>query len=89
MLLQPPDAGTAGEPVILIATTAAPCCGPDALQTYAWSFGDGTTSPPSSQQTVTHTWSAPGVYTVAVVLTDETGVRTFTLTQIQITPAPA
>lgn len=87
MALQPPDIAEAGEPVNLIAITSAPCCGQGASLTYQWSFGDGTRSPASDLQTTTHTWASPGVYTVAVVFTDATDVRTFALTQVQITIA--
>jgi PKD repeat protein len=85
-VVQPPTIGRAGQALSLIAITALPCCGTSASQAWRWSFGDGATSEPSSRQTVTHAWAAPGVYTVAAVFTDESGVSTFALTQIQITP---
>jgi PKD repeat protein len=43
----------------------------DALQ-YTWDFGDGTV--PQSGQNVTHTYSMPGTYAVAVYVDDLTGL---------------
>jgi len=86
-VVEPPTLGRAGQPLGLFAFISASCCGYTLAGTYRWSFGDGATSEPSSRQTVTHTWAAPGVYTVAAVVTDETGVSTFALTQIRIAAA--
>jgi hypothetical protein len=83
---QVPVIGAVGQALTLLAVTTFPCCGPGASQTWDWSFGDGTASGPNGTQTVTHAWSEPGTYVIAVVLTDETGVRTFALTQIQVAP---
>ena len=81
---QPPVAGLAGQSVSLMAVTVIPCCGPGATQTYQWFFGDGSSSDPGTQQAVSHVWNAAGLYTVTVVITDETGVSIFAATQVQI-----
>ncbi len=49
--------------------------------TYRWDFGDGTTSGPDARTTASHTYAAPGLYTVSVTVTDASGAtatRSFT-----------
>lgn len=46
-------------------------------ESWSWDFGDGTSS---NEQNPTHTFSAPGVYTVSVLITDDEG-STFTGTR--------
>lgn len=53
---------------------------------YAWSFGDGTTS--ASGPTTSHSYSAPGTYTVALTVTDANGLRSSTSHQITILGLP-
>lgn len=86
--VEPPTVGSAGQALTFMAVTTAPCCGPGASQTYQWIFGDGSGSPTSTEQTASHSYATPGVYTVAVVVTDETGVSTFSSTQVHIGAAP-
>ena len=43
------------------------------LTSYAWSFGDGATA---SGPTVTHTYAAPGAYTLLLTVTGPSGSRT-------------
>jgi PKD repeat protein len=57
------------------------------IDQYAWDFGDGMSNSPCDGDTATHVWSAPGVYTVTVVMSDGTGASIFGLTQIRIDPA--
>ncbi len=42
------------------------------VASYAWDFGDGQ-SATTSQPTVSHTYAAPGAYTVALTVTDDEG----------------
>ena len=78
----------AGEPLDLSAITVVPFGVPgEPRLTYTWRFGDRDTSPPLREQTVSHTYRAPGVYTILVVATDGTGVRSFGLTRIRVATA--
>jgi len=43
-----------------------------AVETYAWSFGDGTTS---TEPNPSHTFAAPGGYTVTLTVTGPTGIN--------------
>lgn len=56
------------------------------ISTFAWSFGDGTTS---SDENPTHVYSAVGVYTVSLTVTGPGGQDTLTLSNyIAISAAP-
>ena len=44
--------------------------------TWAWDFGDGTSRAASSVATASHTYAAPGLYTVTVTVVDASGART-------------
>ncbi|HEY3758824.1 MAG TPA: beta-propeller fold lactonase family protein [Solirubrobacteraceae bacterium] len=62
-----------GDPSSFDATASSD---PDyALASYAWEFGDGQTETTSSA-TTTHTYSAPGTYTVALTVTDAAACST-------------
>jgi gliding motility-associated-like protein len=50
--------------------------------TYAWNFGDGNTS---TETTPTHTYAAPGTYTVTLVASSTTACNTADSASIQIT----
>jgi len=84
-----PEQAVAGTQVALSATAAddfAGLAGPP-----AWDLGDGTTA---SGASVTHAWSAPGTYTVAVTATDAAGNVARAERQVVVaaqppTPAPA
>lgn len=52
-----PSTGTAGSPVAFAATATATGC--SSSPTYAWNFGDGTTS---TQQNPSHTYASAGSY---------------------------
>ena len=43
---------------------------PGYLTSYGWDFGDGTTG---SGQTISHSWSLAGNYTVTLTVTDKNG----------------
>lgn len=87
--VDPPVTGTAGQPVGFVTSGTAPCCGGGATETFEWLFGDGNRSPPSRSPHATHIYTAPGVYTIAAIVTDETGVSSFSASRIRIQPAPA
>lgn len=57
-----------------------------AVSGYAWSWGDGSTN--GSGVSASHTYGAPGTYTVTVTTMDSSGV-TSTLSRQVIIPAPA
>lgn len=44
--------------------------------TWAWDFGDGTATVASSRAAATHTYAAPGLYTVTATVIDAGGART-------------
>jgi len=59
--------GTEGAAVAMTASASDP--GADSLS-YAWDFGDGSTS---TEQNPTHTWASDGSYTVTLTVTDDDG----------------
>lgn len=60
----------------------------DDFDTVAWDFGDSQTVPASPQATTTHTYAAPGTYTVVATVTYQGETHTES-TDITITPTPA
>jgi PKD domain len=55
------------------------------LPTLAWSFGDGGTGAGAS---VSHTWAAPGTYTIGVTATDTVGHQSTQTRQVVVVPRP-
>jgi PKD repeat protein len=55
------------------------------IATYAWNFGDGTSS---SAQSPSHVYSAAGVYTVSLTVTNSAGSNTKTSTNYVTVTAP-
>jgi PKD repeat protein len=53
---------------------------------YSWSFGDGTTS--AAGPTASHSYSAPGSYTVTLTVTDSSGLQSTTSHQITVDELP-
>ena len=51
---------------------------------YQWDFGDG--SPTKTGQTVSHVYSAPGIYTTTLTVTDEDNNMDMDIAQITINP---
>ena len=67
-----PTEGFVGEPVTFSAEGST--SGSSPIQTFAWNFGDGTSSPASPNTTVTKLYDRPGTYQVTVVATDAKGL---------------
>jgi PKD repeat protein len=72
-----------GEQVSFDASSSSPALPGEALTGYAWDFGDGTTG---SGVTVTHTFTAPGPFTVQLTVTSSTGQTDTTSFLIQAFP---
>lgn len=53
---------------------------------WSWDFGDGTSS---SNQNAQHTFAAPGVYTVALTITDDSGATGNQTRMVSVTDASA
>lgn len=59
--------------------------------TYVWDFGDGTTSAPTTDTTITHTYDFPGTYNAFVTATDSCGNTSIAyaiVTATSATPTP-
>ncbi len=54
--------------------------------TYGVDFGDGTPPQESAQQEITHTFAAPGTYTLLSYVIDSSGQRSFGVSQITVGP---
>ena len=77
--------GIVGLPMMFTAAgSTANSCG--TIQSYQFDFGDGT--PAVSGQEVSHTFAAPGTYTVTITVTDCAGVTATSASQIAILPVP-
>jgi DNA-binding beta-propeller fold protein YncE len=57
--------------------------------TFTWDFGDGTQSEPSTEGTATHVYAQPGHYSIIVVASDESSVRSQSFLQAVHRPLPA
>ncbi len=66
-----PYSGTAG--VTVNVTGAASTDSDGSISTYAWSWGDGTTSPASTFAPAIHTYTTGGAYTITLTVTDDDG----------------
>lgn len=82
-----PYRGLAGQPITL---TGAANDVPADMLTYAWDLTyDGTTFQPDLLgQTVSHTWTAGGLYDVALRVTDDDGGAGLAITYVDINTAP-
>jgi hypothetical protein len=88
------DPSTAGT-VDFDATASTPSTGAT-IQTYAWSFGDGTPTATTTTPTTTHAYATGGSHTVSLMVTDSAGQRAsvtntlhFPTAAFSYTPAPS
>jgi PKD repeat protein len=59
------------------------------IQNYAWTFGDGTAGETSNYlTTTTHRFESAGTYTVRLTVTDYTGAKASTSTEIEVGTLP-
>jgi PKD repeat protein len=78
-----PYSGTSGSAIAFTASATDPSPQEVAAGfTYAWKFGDGSTS---TLQNPSHTYASSGTYTVTLTVTDEDGVSTKTATTATVT----
>ena len=78
---------TTGFTPLAISFSGASSSDPDGtIASYAWTFGDGTTS---AAATVSKTYSAAGTYNVTLTVTDNRGAKTSRSTTIIVTTNPA
>jgi len=55
------------------------------IASYAWEFGDGT--PPAEGETVGHSYSDVGVYTISLTVTDDRGTTASATTEVTVVEA--
>lgn len=78
-----PDNPATGEEIIFDAGSSTDS--DDDITSYAWDFGDGTTSAGS---VVTHSYESFGEYDVTLTVEDSAGNRSTTTGQVQVTSPP-
>ncbi|GAA1995599.1 LamG-like jellyroll fold domain-containing protein [Catenulispora subtropica] len=89
------SAGTPAVPVLapasimLDASKSYPGVSQLAANAYAFDFGDGTTVAAGSAATATHTYTANGVYTASVTVTDSLGVSATTSHLVYVSAPPS
>ena len=76
-----PDPGRAGTPTDFTDRTNAPA----GVVTYAWEFGDGTTS---TVQSPSHLYTVPGGYSVKLTVTDAAGRVDSVTHHVEVLPEP-
>ena len=82
-----PSSGTA--PTLVTADASGSTDPQGQTLTYAFDFGDGTTTGPQTSPSATHTFSAGGTYTVKVIVTDTSGLSSSATKSVSIAaPAP-
>jgi PKD repeat protein len=79
--LSGPSAGTAGTALAFTGGATDSPVDTAAGFTYAWAFGDGTTS---AQQNPGHTYASAGTYTVTLTVTDQGGLTGSAATTLQV-----
>lgn len=85
IFVNPPATGTSGQSVsFTVGTATTPNTGAQ-VSSYSINFGDNTAAVTATPgQAVTHTYAAPGSYTVTLTVTDSTGVRSTATSTIVI-----
>ena len=86
---QPPAASFAPTCAGLICTfSAAGSTDADgAIQTYAWSYGDGVTEPPTAQAVFTsHVYAQAGTFPIELTITDDRGATAMASTSVTVAP---
>lgn len=68
-----------GRPVVFDGSASSDPDG--SITAYEWDFGDGTTA---SSVVATHTYTAPGTYTVRLTVTDDDGATGFDEAQVRV-----
>lgn len=83
-----PSSGPA--PLGITATGVSSEAGQGEIETYAFDFGDGSTTGPQQKTSVPHTYKVPGPYTVTLTVTDSTGRTGETSQDVTVTePVPS
>ena len=77
-----PQDGFVAEPITFNAEEST--SGSSPISTFAWDFGDGTSSPASPNTTVTKLYEQPGTYLVTVVATDANNLSDSAALQVVI-----
>lgn len=81
-----PASGPAPLSVVADASASAP--GTNPISTYKFVFGDGTSVGPQASPTASHVYSAGGVFTVTVTVTDTIGVSASTNASVTAVAPP-
>jgi PKD repeat protein len=79
-----PAAPKVGQPVFFTTTTTTASNGRP-IRSYLWSFGDGTTA---TGQSVSHTYTAAGTYTVLLTIEDDQGHTASSTTTVTVAAGP-
>jgi PKD repeat protein len=82
-VISAPSQGVVGQPVTFDGSGST---GPNAIVTYRWGFGDGSTADAVAVQ---KTYDAAGIYNVTLRVTDDQGLENEDTWQITIGQAPA
>lgn len=82
--LSVPQGAAAGVPAAFTGSAGEPS---DPVDYWVWSFGDGEQLG-AAQPTVTHTYSSPGTYTVALTEYDRYGNSNMAVQRVVVGPAP-
>jgi heat shock protein HslJ len=80
--IQGPGEAFAGAEVIFDASASV--AGSSPIVSYAWNFGDGTSAGPTPDSSITTIYNDPGIYQVAVVVTDQNGLSSSATTEVAI-----